>query len=364
MLVMTGHLRDILFTNYHDIQDLNFFVQILYFLTGFGHHAVIVFFVLSGFLVGGSVIEQSLLQKFSWREYLIKRTTRIYVVFFLALFIGGLFDLNGYLFFNQLGIYNNTDVFQFGSELTDRDISENLSLKILIGNLSMLQTIKVPVLGSNGPLWSLANEFWYYLLFPALTGIFLGKKRLHQLTSCVLAFGILYLLPWKIILYFTIWLLGAFVRIIGCVTQTVNVYLSFLFFISCLALIRIFGNDSFWLDLTIAATFSLTLISMQSFGGRDEQFPLLRLRFNKFMADFSFSLYVFHFPFILFSVNVLNFFTGMKLDRQPSIFSFLIFFLLMIIVYGIAFIMAQITEKKTSLLRQYLINLTNNIYSN
>lgn len=31
-----------------------------------------------------------------------------------------------------------------------------------------LQTRFTPVFGSNGPLWSLFNEFWYYVLFPAL----------------------------------------------------------------------------------------------------------------------------------------------------------------------------------------------------
>ena len=46
-------------------------------------------------------------------------------------------------------------------------IAQALTAPVFLGNAAFLQRILVPELGTNGPLWSLANEFWYYLLFPA-----------------------------------------------------------------------------------------------------------------------------------------------------------------------------------------------------
>jgi peptidoglycan/LPS O-acetylase OafA/YrhL len=44
-------------------------------------------------------------------------------------------------------------------------MAEHLGFSTFVGNLLQLQTIVVSSLGSNGPLWSLANEWWYYVLF-------------------------------------------------------------------------------------------------------------------------------------------------------------------------------------------------------
>jgi hypothetical protein len=38
------------------------------------------------------------------------------------------------------------------------------SLIAFLGNFAFLQTICVPIFGTNGPMWSLANEFWYYII--------------------------------------------------------------------------------------------------------------------------------------------------------------------------------------------------------
>src|ERR1035441_502485 len=42
------------------------------------------------------------------------------------------------------------------------------TLPAFFGNLFFLQSVVSPVFGSNGPLWSLSYEFWYYILFPVL----------------------------------------------------------------------------------------------------------------------------------------------------------------------------------------------------
>src|SRR5258707_10002263 len=50
-----------------------------------GEVAVIIFFVLSGYLVGGSVIRSVKNGTWSWKSYLFKRITRLWVVLIPAL---------------------------------------------------------------------------------------------------------------------------------------------------------------------------------------------------------------------------------------------------------------------------------------
>src|SRR5207302_8969523 len=78
-----------------------------------------------------------------------------------------------------------------------------------LGNLLGLQTVCVPSFGSNGPLWSLANEWWYYCFFILLVAPFGGWKRPFAAWAAF-ALGSLLLLvfPLKISLWFVIWGMG------------------------------------------------------------------------------------------------------------------------------------------------------------
>jgi len=46
------------------------------------------------------------------------------------------------------------------------DVAQALTVRVFFGNLFFLQTILPPCSAPMELLWSLANEFWYYLLFP------------------------------------------------------------------------------------------------------------------------------------------------------------------------------------------------------
>ena len=60
--------------------------------TSFQHDGVVLFFALSGFLIGRTAIQTFLLEKRGAMSYVIDRATRIYVVFFPALVVGFLID--------------------------------------------------------------------------------------------------------------------------------------------------------------------------------------------------------------------------------------------------------------------------------
>jgi len=203
--VCLSHLRDFFFQDYSKLPHHNPLVAAGYLITGLGHQWVIVFFVLSGYLVGGSVLRSFALDRWSWRGYLLNRLTRLYVVLIPALLFGGLLDIAGIHLFGAAGIYSG----QTGTHELNSAILNRLSIPILIGNYAFLQGIYVPSFGSNGPLWSLANEFWYYLAFPLLGCAFWPRLSVTQRLLNVLLFvAVMAFVRPQIALLGIIWLLG------------------------------------------------------------------------------------------------------------------------------------------------------------
>lgn len=92
---MIGHLRTLFFVDFGHLSHRSWPLEALYFFAGFGHQAVIVFFVLSGFLISSTVIRSHVLGKWSWRDYAINRATRLYVVLVPGLLFGFFWDRMG-----------------------------------------------------------------------------------------------------------------------------------------------------------------------------------------------------------------------------------------------------------------------------
>ena len=128
-----------------------------------GNEAVIVFFVLSGYLVGGSAIRDLKNGTWSWKKYLLLRLTRLWIVLLPALLFGILVDHIGLrAFHGSSSIYTGPP----GLCIAPCNVGDRLLPKVVVGNIFFLQRIFVATAGTNNALWSLANEFWYYLTFP------------------------------------------------------------------------------------------------------------------------------------------------------------------------------------------------------
>jgi peptidoglycan/LPS O-acetylase OafA/YrhL len=177
-----------------------------------GHEAVMVFFVLSGFLVGGSVLKLMKKNRWSWKDYLLKRMTRLWLVLIPALLLGTILDHAGmYIFTNPHSIYTAPPE----QTLVVTDLSSRFSPKIMLGNLVFLQNISVPTAGSNVALWSLANEFWYYMAFPLLVLALSRKRGLWQRAIFIVLFaGILAGIGGDASRLFLVWLLGVVVSMV------------------------------------------------------------------------------------------------------------------------------------------------------
>src|SRR6266851_431381 len=91
-LVLTGHLRAYIFQSYGEVTHTGLLVKVFYLVTGLGHHAVIIFFALSGFLVGGKAFADIFSHRFSWSRYLLRRLTRLWIVIVPALLLTLLLD--------------------------------------------------------------------------------------------------------------------------------------------------------------------------------------------------------------------------------------------------------------------------------
>jgi len=298
--VAAAHLRAEIFPGLRDIASPPVYYQILAFATGFAHQAVVVFFLISGWLVGGSLlnrIERTAATSGSatahaappWRDYAIDRVTRLWTVLAPALCLALL-----------VGIWTDA----VDPLRTDASPANEFSATAFAGNLLGLQTVIVENFGGNYALWSLANETWYYIQFPLLLIMFTGSSRLRQAGAAALLVVLGTALPLPITVYFALWLLGAaFSRIrIECDTGTRVMLVAVA--AACSIYFRIRGSnddlklESFPQDLVISLPLLALLSSLQAPLAIQSFSMRTIVRGAHVLSEFSFTLYVTHIPVI------------------------------------------------------------------
>ena len=150
----------------------------------FGHEAVVVFFVLSGFVIAFAAHTR----EHTAKAYAVSRLTRIYSVALPCLLFTLLFDRVGLALVPQLYAGLVTD----GSAL----------VRLVLGGLFLNESWALSAqMFSNTPYWSIAYEFWYYAVFAGLF-YFRGWPRIALTGLACLIAG------YKILLLFPIWALG------------------------------------------------------------------------------------------------------------------------------------------------------------
>jgi|GEM_PF-1283395 len=161
-----------------DHVDIRFYPSLLLkCIAQFGHVSVLIFFVLSGFVIGYTTSK-----KFTWeeaRKYILKRLIRLYPIYFLVIL------------------------------LTFALLTEPYTKLDIIGHLLFLQVWLVPVVRNNEPLWSLHYEFIFYILFLVIWKFNINVNKaificfLSGILSAFIRFH-----PLEILGYFTLWLNG------------------------------------------------------------------------------------------------------------------------------------------------------------
>jgi peptidoglycan/LPS O-acetylase OafA/YrhL len=144
------------------------------------YEAVMVFFVLSGFLVGGQVLARCRQGRFQIYDYAIDRATRILIPLIPACLFTVAIDL---FLFNQ-----------------------SPPIGQVIANMVGLNEIVTPSLETNPVLWSLSYEIWFYVLAGAVAYVVAQRPNaasVFVIAACVVVFTILK------VQYLAFWMLGA-----------------------------------------------------------------------------------------------------------------------------------------------------------
>jgi peptidoglycan/LPS O-acetylase OafA/YrhL len=295
--VLLGHTYQTLL-----LPTLNSHFTIVVLLSQF---SVMVFFVLSGFLIGKSVCNN--ITKYSYfnaGRYAADRTLRLYPPLVAALFLMVVLTwLAPHVFPSGSPQLLNIEGAAFiRSEFT-------LSIRDVWGALTFLNGLKVENPLINSPLWSLSIEVWYYVI---AAGIMLwSRRKILSLVILVLAIFVTYGNELFFVLA-PVWFAGFGLAFIHQRWSEMRrqeylwlfVLMSFLMIASLVHTLspKPFGNDVVYDKINMFRVVSglwfasfLTLI----LGGRT-RFPTT---FYKH-ASYAYTIYVTHFPIMLFALGV------------------------------------------------------------
>ncbi len=274
----------------------------------FGGEAVMLFFLVSGFVVMFSVMRTPDMR---FGEYLWRRATRIYPVFLLALLVG-------YLATWRAGVDWPT----------------------LIGNIAMLQDYDQAKPGTivstyrNPALWSLSYEWWFYMLFWPLTRLVAERFQLAAVTAgsaiAVLAYAWLEFQPLLFIALFPTWWWGAEIGrdvvrgqeprmgrilIAGAVSAAVFGAIALA---DVLATGRVELSKHPVLELRQVVVTLIFLLPIALFGWQRVLRGLAKVPVFAALAPISYGLYALHYPVVLWTADL-----GLPLPVQVVLASIL-----------------------------------------
>jgi peptidoglycan/LPS O-acetylase OafA/YrhL len=342
--VALAHLRAETYPSLRGMNDAPFAYQLLAFSTGFAHQAVVVFFLVSGWLVGGSLLSKWP-HHLSLASYAIDRISRLWTVliptFFLMLISAGYME----------------SIVAAPSHL---DRTNEYSVVSFLGNLFGLQTISVPNFGKNYALWSLANETWYYILFPLVLFVFRCKAAWHKGASALAIASIASFLPVSILLYFSLWLLGAGFSKIRIECGPIGRAILLLVCITLSVYFRLTGNnadlviDSFLQDLSCSLPFLALLASMHHMAPTGSTAMRHLGSAAHTLSEFSFTLYVTHVPAIALLRYLGRTYLGRESFSPNNVVDYFMYFGTASLLVAFAYLSYLAFESNTVRVRNFL----------
>jgi peptidoglycan/LPS O-acetylase OafA/YrhL len=332
LIVVMGHVRSSYFIDFSGLGDdsKNIFSGIFFALTRLGNEAVIIFFVISGFLVGGKSIERALRGQFRIADYAVDRLTRIYVPLIPVIIL---------TYAIQIWLQNIDD------------------FSIFSANFLGLQGVVKPTLKYNGPLWSLAYETWFYFSCGCLIALATDQGKVVYLA--LLAFGLACLSLLESHYVFS-WILGAAAYLLRSKTPNASIFVAG---VACM----IIGTALLQMSSTgvEAAAYQTgiprsTVTLLFSLGAAlfISQVVLMPTPSTKIgdvlygygfcLAAFSYSLYLTHNPIVLLLTH------NNSPNRQVGFYSLSAFVSLTIATIAFAYIFYLIFERNTATVRKFI----------
>ena len=273
---------------YHALyQWLNTYPKLIALFNNLSHAAVVVFFVLSGYLIAYTTTSNNR----GPRQYAVARLSRLYSMVVPALLITAIIEV----LVHQLNP-------ELAAEYTRGNPLPRYALCIAFCNEIGLFSASPPI---NNPLWSLSYEFWYYTIF----GLWFYRgaqvrSLLFQIIACLIAGP-------KILLLMPIWLLGYAAYRLPTPRVTIGTAWIIVFgfmFVSGLAVISLpefpyvlgykpfFYANRFVSDWAIGVLFALAVWFLPMTSTGTERIWVKTFRA---IADLSFPLYILHYPLLI-----------------------------------------------------------------
>src|ERR1700682_346700 len=348
LLVLVHHVSNLMFVDYGSMGGhTNLLVTAVYALTSLGREAVMVFFVLSGFLIATTISSAVGSGRWNLSSYALRRLTRLWVVLLPALLVTLVLDRVAITWLPGGHLYVRPPE---GEAVLSYSAASNDAPLLLLGNVAFLQEILVPPYGSNSPLWSLAYEFWYYVAFPLFFFSATGSSRWPK-RAALAAIGLVVLVfaGKTIFLYFSVWLLGAAVALSygrwGSAWRAP-------FWLAPAALFALVGvlasarfiSFSFLRDFAIGLALAVLLVGLRV---RPPMRPLAMYGVGAaWLAGAAYTIYLVHFPAVLFFRAWLA-----PARLQPTLANSILGLVVLVSVLALALAFAQLTERRTDAIR-------------
>lgn len=292
LMVGLGHALGLVFR-----RDGSLPSHIVWYLADMRGAWVMLFFVLSGYLVGGNfAVRQS---NFDPGQYFIARFSRIYIVLLPALALTLALDGGAHIWAADNAVYSHPWP---NGVLGDTSVFSRYNWQSAVASVFSIEPFIGTGIGSNGVLWSLGYEWVFYFVFPVVVlaaGFVAGRLRLPKsATACALVIATAVLLVvihqgWGA-LFWLVWTSGALAHVL-VETGRVPVWLRWSGAVLCVGglLAAPFVNAKLsivMIGFGFAAFLSLFPKAERGIDGRAD----------KLLAGFSYSFYVVHLPILAF----------------------------------------------------------------
>lgn len=351
LLVLFGHARGLLFEGIARVEHPNAVVRGFYLISGLQHEGVVMFFIVSGFLVGGSAWRLIARRRFEWGTYLVNRFARIYLVLLPAFALVLALDVAGRHFFLETRFYGVLPLWPAG-------ILDGWDWAQIPCHLFAVQGLLCAPWGADPPLWSLGFEWGLYLVAPVVfAGLLVPMppaRRIAVLTVTILGLAALTWWNGDWPVWFSFWMLGvAAARLFAAGAVKLPVALPGLF-VGAVGLIvsRLAILPPLATDIMVGAGLALAVACPTVMAWPEGARAIER------GAGFSYSLYLVHLPVCVFVGALLERFGHWPARLvQPDAVGLLGFAIMVAAALVTAYLFARCTEDHTARVRRWLMGL-------
>ncbi len=313
-----------------------------------------VFFVLSGYLIAGSVRRSVQRGEWDWRGYAMQRLTRLWVVLLPGLLICAACDWVGMRSGWAPRLYAGLS----GDHLV-ANVVRDYNWSAFGRTALFLQGITGRVFGSDGPLWSVGYEAWYYVMFPlGLFAVMLRGWARAVLLAALLAVAAAQ--GREMLALFPVWLAGAALTLLprskaGAPLRRVAGAFYLPVFLAAGRFGRVGAAPASRLSLLTDYGVGLATVGLiwLLLSARQVQTGATWERMGRGLARFSYTLYVVHVPLLV----LLAAWAGRDRRWLPDAVHLAAATGLLVVVLGVAWVVAWATEFRTGWVRSWIASI-------